>query len=66
VPGGLGQVAFNLRDRFLRIVANRRGVLVPSLVADVRHAPEHASAEEDHPEDEVDLLAGALTGGRRR
>ena len=66
VPGGLGQVAFNLRDRFLRIVANRRGVLVPSLVADIRHAPEHASAEEDHPEDEVDLLAGALTGGRRR
>ena len=66
VPGGLGQVAFNLRDRFLRIVANRRGLLVPSLVADVRHAPEHASAEEDHPEDEVDLLAGALTGGRRR
>ena len=66
VPGGLGQVAFNLRDRFLRIVANRRGLLVPSLVADVRHAPEHASAEEDHPEDEVDLLAGALTGRRRR
>jgi branched-chain amino acid transport system permease protein len=66
VPGGLGQVAFNLRDRFLRIVANRRGLLVPSLVADIRHAPEHATAEEDHPEDEVDLLAGALTGGRRR
>jgi hypothetical protein len=55
-----------MRDRFLRIVANRRGVLVPSLVADYRHAPEHASADEDHPEDEVDLLAGALTGGRRR
>jgi branched-chain amino acid transport system permease protein len=66
VPGGLGQVAFNVRDRFLRIVANRRGVLVPSLVADYRHAPEHASADEDHPEDEVDLLAGALTGDRRR
>jgi branched-chain amino acid transport system permease protein len=64
VPGGLGQLAFNLRDRFLRIVANRRGVTVPSLVADVRHAPEHDSAEEDHPEDEVDLLAGALTGDR--
>ena len=66
VPGGLGQVAFNVRDRFLRLVARRRGVVVPSLVADVRHAPEHASAEEDHPEDEVDLLTGALTGGRRR
>ena len=65
VPGGLGQVAFNARDRFLRLVANRRGLLVPSLVADYRHAPEHASADEDHPEDEVDLLAGALTGDRR-
>jgi branched-chain amino acid transport system permease protein len=64
VPGGLGQVAYNLRDRFLRLVAKRRGVLVPSLVADYRHAPEHDSADEDHPEDEVDLLAGALTGDR--
>ena len=64
LPGGLGQVAFNVRDRFLRFVANRRGVLVPSLVADYRHAPEHDNPDEDHPEDEVDLLAGALTGGR--
>ena len=29
VPGGLGQVALNVRDRFLRFVANRRGLLVP-------------------------------------
>jgi len=65
VPGGLGQVAFNVRDRLLRLVANRRGLLVPSLVADYRHAPEHLDPDEDHPEDEVDLLAGALTGGRR-
>jgi branched-chain amino acid transport system permease protein len=63
LPGGLGQVAFNLRDRFLRLVANRRGLLVPGLVA-YRHAPERATADEDHPEDEVDLLDGALTGGR--
>jgi hypothetical protein len=40
-------------------------VLVPSLVADYRHAPEHHGADDDHPEDEVDLLAGALSGGRR-
>jgi len=64
VPGGLGQVAFNVRDRFLRLVANRRGVLAPSLVADRRHPPEHSGPDDDHPEDEVDLLAGALTGGR--
>ena len=65
LPGGLGQAAFALRDRFLKLVAKRRGVLVPSLVADYRHAPEHHGPDDDHPEDEVDLLAGALTGGRR-
>jgi branched-chain amino acid transport system permease protein len=35
-PGGLGQIMFNLRDRYLRWVADRRGLLVPSLVADKR------------------------------
>ena len=65
VPGGLGQVAFSVRDWFLKLVARRRGLLVPSLVADYRHAPEHDRPDEDHPEDEVDLLAGALSGGRR-
>ncbi len=65
VPGGLGQVAFNVRDRFLKLVAKRRRVLVPSLVADARHAPEHTGPDDDHPEDEVDLLDGALSGGRR-
>jgi branched-chain amino acid transport system permease protein len=65
LPGGLGQAAFAVRDRFLRLVARHRGVLVPSLVADYRHAPEHSGPDDDHPEDEVDLLAGALSGGRR-
>jgi branched-chain amino acid transport system permease protein len=36
VPGGFAQVGFGLRDRFLRSVANRRGIHVPSLVADRR------------------------------
>jgi branched-chain amino acid transport system permease protein len=65
LPGGLGQAAFAVRDRFLRLVAKRRGLLVPSLVADRLHPPEHTGPDDDHPEDEVDLLAGALTGGRR-
>ena len=65
LPGGLGQAAFAVRDRFLKLVARRRGVLVPSLVADYRHAPEHTGPDDDHPEDEVDLLAGALSGTRR-
>ena len=35
-PGGLGQITFALRDKYLRWVADRRGILVPSLVADKR------------------------------
>lgn len=33
-PGGLGQIVFSFRDRLLRRIAHRRGILVPSLVAD--------------------------------
>jgi len=47
-PGGLSQIGFGLRDRILRIVALRRGLLVPSLVAD-RH----------RGDDEPDLTAAA-------
>jgi hypothetical protein len=36
VPGGLGQVAYGWRDGLLRWFAKRRGLVVPSLVADVR------------------------------
>ena len=43
-PGGLGQIFFSLRDRYLRRVATRRGVLVPSLVAD-RLADERIDTE---------------------
>jgi hypothetical protein len=35
-PGGLGQITFGLRDKYLRWVANRRGLIVPSLLADKR------------------------------
>ncbi|HYZ91804.1 MAG TPA: ABC transporter permease [Actinomycetota bacterium] len=35
-PGGLGQILFGWRDRFLRRVAARHKILVPSLVADRR------------------------------
>jgi hypothetical protein len=35
-PGGLGQLCFDARDAFLRWVAGRRQVTVPSLVADKR------------------------------
>jgi branched-chain amino acid transport system permease protein len=36
LPGGLGELVFRARDRLLRIVADRRGLVVPSLFADRR------------------------------
>ncbi len=53
LPGGLGQLVFNLRDRVLRRVAERRGILVPSLVADKR--------EGDDAREDEGLLTAALT-----
>jgi branched-chain amino acid transport system permease protein len=52
-PGGIGQLLYNVRDRYLRWIANRREILVPSLVADRRSGEKHA-------QDEVGLLQGAL------
>jgi len=54
LPGGLGQLVYDVRDRFLRRVAERRGILVPSLVADKRDPGQSRAA------DEVGLLQGAL------
>jgi branched-chain amino acid transport system permease protein len=56
LPGGFGQLLLGLRDRYLRWVAGRRGILVPSLVADKR-----VEGTADSAADEVDLLAGALS-----
>ena len=36
VPGGLGQLSVRIRQAFLRAVARRRDIVVPSLVADAR------------------------------
>jgi branched-chain amino acid transport system permease protein len=55
LPGGLGQLVYNLRDHGLRYVAARRGILVPSLLADRRDG-------EDQPQDETGLLQNALSG----
>jgi hypothetical protein len=55
LPGGLGQLVHNIRDRFLRRVAERREILVPSLVADKREGGR------DHAANEVGLLQGALS-----
>jgi ABC-type branched-subunit amino acid transport system ATPase component/ABC-type branched-subunit amino acid transport system permease subunit len=36
LPAGLGSVIYNVRDNLLRVVARRRNIVVPSLLADVR------------------------------
>jgi hypothetical protein len=58
LPGGLGQIVYSLRDRYLVRVANRRDILVPSLVADRRVEGQEKAA------DEVGLLQGALSDDR--
>jgi branched-chain amino acid transport system permease protein len=60
LPGGLGQLVYDLRDRLLRVVAARRGIVVPSLVADKRHA-----REEGLP-GETDLLSTLAAGNGSR
>jgi hypothetical protein len=44
IPGGIGDVLFRVRDAGLRWIANRRGLVVPSLVADARQ-PDTTRAE---------------------
>jgi branched-chain amino acid transport system permease protein len=39
LPGGIGAALADVRDGYLRWVARRRGILVPSLVADRREEP---------------------------
>jgi branched-chain amino acid transport system permease protein len=46
LPEGLGGLMYSIRDGLLRRVAKRRGLVVPSLVADVRQL-ETAEAEVD-------------------
>jgi hypothetical protein len=60
LPGGLAEGLYRLRDNLLRWVADRQGILVPSLVADRRIEPEEAeetivSQAERHVE-EVDTF----------
>ncbi len=51
LPGGLGAGVYRTRDEILRWVAKRRGIIVPSLLADIRQ--EEVEAEEAIPLDEV-------------
>ena len=46
-PGGLAQIAYGTRDALLRVVARRRGIVVPSLVADQLVVEAEEAAEAD-------------------
>ena len=56
LPGGVWQYVQRARDRYLRMVADKRGILVPSLVADRR-----VDDGDDKPEDETSVISGALS-----
>jgi branched-chain amino acid transport system permease protein len=47
LPGGLGQLVYGARDNLLRRVARRRGLIVPSLLADVREEADDGSGPEE-------------------
>jgi branched-chain amino acid transport system permease protein len=47
LPGGLMQGVYTVRDKLLRLVADRRKIMVPSLFADGRVQPDQAPAEID-------------------
>src|SRR5581483_5364731 len=55
LPGGLGDGVQRVRDRILKLIAVRRDILVPSLVADKRVEVHHL-----HPPEETGLLEHAL------
>jgi len=50
IPGGLGSVLYKVRDIWLRWVADRRDILVPSMIADRR-------VESQTPDDEAAVAA---------
>ena len=57
VPGGLSDVAYRVRDAGLRWVATRRGLIVPSLLADRARAEPHAAGPDLVDPAERHLLA---------
>jgi branched-chain amino acid transport system permease protein len=59
LPGGLWQFVQRQRDRYLRRVATRRRLLVPSLVADKRVEDDEAGPS--GADDETSVIAGALS-----
>ena len=62
LPGGFGQVYYGARDRILRAIADRRGIHVPSLVADLRTSTDAPPPVEEASVTEVDVDAVVEVG----
>jgi branched-chain amino acid transport system permease protein len=60
LPGGIWQLVQRIRDRYLRRVAAKHDLLVPSLVADKRVDDTGPEPSDDHADDETSVIAGAL------
>jgi branched-chain amino acid transport system permease protein len=58
LPEGLGGVLYSIRDGILRRIAKRRGLIVPSLLADIRLETTEAEV------DLTDVLSSANNGAR--
>jgi branched-chain amino acid transport system permease protein len=63
LPGGVWQFVQRQRDRYLRWVADRRGLVVPSLVADRRIEDGDGTGDHTggHAEDETVVIESALS-----
>jgi hypothetical protein len=59
LPGGLAQVFYGARDGILRFVAERRKLVVPSLVADIK--AEEQGLAPPTPEEETVLETAVET-----
>jgi branched-chain amino acid transport system permease protein len=64
-PGGLAEIGFRVRDAFLRWVAARHGIHVPSLVADALEAQGDPVTSEE-PDEVVAPAAAAVARRARR
>ena len=63
-PAGFGGLAYDLRDAYLRWVANRRGLVVPSLLADRRVQQEEEPWKAiEQEEEKAGVLPPALSPG---
>jgi branched-chain amino acid transport system permease protein len=63
LPGGLGELVFRCRDAALRWIAVRRGLLVPSLLADAQGAGQQDGTPDVSLETGILVAAGSAPDG---